>query len=387
MSTTEMSYQQLDPVGSYGSRPITFVLSLTIVAVAVVTTAISWGTVSYPIVAILAVVCTGCSVGGVLYWSSALRAPFRLNGFVAVLVLAFAGLVLSSVASWASHSSILDRWAPVPVGMILVQLSSYRPARELTAATILGGLLVGFLAVIVPGEVHNGIPPLVRVLNDSMPVIALGAGATAYSAVMVRSLGQWYARSQAVERAASPAMQDRVVRLVHDDRVGILNNTVVPFFTELLVRDPVTAADRERAKSIADSIRRAMVADVDRSWLDATLDHLAVERADLSVPGSEAVQDPQRLATEMTTEQRVVIRAVLGALFDHPGSDTDGFGILLAAEGERASVTITAKLDSDDSLTRSGLAPYLAVLRIAFTDLQVSFQPPTLTLRFSYDHK
>ena len=50
-------------------------------------------------------------------------------------------------------------------------------------------------------------------------------------------------------------------------------------------------------------------------------------------------------------------------------------------------MTLTAKLDDDESVMRSGLAPYFAVLRIAFGDLQVSFQPPTLTLKFSYDHK
>jgi hypothetical protein len=224
------------------------------------------------------------------------------------------------------------------------------------------------------------------VLDDALPVIALGAGAGAYSAVMVRSLGRWYSRSATVDRSPSASAQERMVRSITDDRVAILNDTVVPFFTELLVRDPVTAEERARARSIADTIRRAMVDDVNRSWLDATLDHLAVERAG-SVPGSEAVQDPERLASSMTTEQRVVIRAVIGALFDHPGSDTDGFGILLSLDGERAAVTVTAKLDADDSLTRSGLAPYLAVLRIAFTDLQVTLQSPTLTLRFSYDHK
>jgi hypothetical protein len=52
-----------------------------------------------------------------------------------------------------------------------------------------------------------------------------------------------------------------------------------------------------------------------------------------------------------------------------------------------ASVTLTAKLDDDESVSRSDLGPYLAVLRIAFGDLQVTFQRPTLTLKFSYEHK
>ncbi|MDQ1562121.1 MAG: hypothetical protein QOE85_1462, partial [Actinomycetota bacterium] len=61
--------------------------------------------------------------------------------------------------------------------------------------------------------------------------------------------------------------------------------------------------------------------------------------------------------------------------------------ILLARKGASCRVKITAKLDKDESIQRSGLAPYFAVLRIVFGDLQVAFQSPTLTLRFSYDHR
>ena len=174
------------------------------------------------------------------------------------------------------------------------------------------------------------------------------------------------------------------MRSVHDDRVSILNNTVVPFFAEILERDAVNEEDRLRSQSIANKIRSAMVADVDRSWLDSVMDQLAVERGDSTVPGSEVVQDPHRAASDMTTEQRIVVRAVILALVDHPGFDSDGFAIMIVRKGSAAAVTLTAKLDDDESITRSGLAPYLAVLRIAFGDLHVTFQRPALTLKFSY---
>jgi hypothetical protein len=387
MSEQGMSYQQLDPVGSYGSRPITLVLSLGIIAVAAGATAASWSAVSEPIVAILAVVATAISVLGITFWSSPMRAPFRWTGFVIVLAFAGCSLVLSAVATWNGPESIVEQWAPITVGLTLVQLSSYRPASELTTATILGGLLTGLIAVIHPASARDALPPLVNVLDAALPLVALGAGATAYSSVIVRSLGQWYSRSSVIERSASPAMKDRVVRSIRDDRVSILNDTVVPFFADLLGRDLITDPDRERARSIATTIRSAMVADVDRSWLDTIMDHLSAERADAAAPGSEVVLDQDRLAAGMTTEQRIVTRAVIVALFDHPGFDSDGFAVLIAHDGERAALTVTAKLDADDSITKSGLAPYLAVVRIAFSDLQVSFQAPTLTLKFSYDHK
>jgi hypothetical protein len=387
MSDTRLSYQQLDPVGSYGSRPITLVISLVIVVLAAGATVLNWSVVSDPPAAFLAIVATSGSVLGITFWSSPLRAPFRWSGFLTVVIAAGLSLVLCALSTWNTSSDLVEEWAPITVGLILVQLSSYRPSRELVIVTILGGVIAGCLAVFHPTSAGFVLPPVVRVLDAALPLVALGAGATAYSSVMVRSLGQWYARSGITERAVSPAMKDRIVRSVHDDRVSIINHTVVPFFSEMLERGVVTDDDWARARSIAGTIRAAMVADVDRSWLDSIMDHLAEERADSTVPGSEVVQDPHRAASAMTTEQRIVVRAVVIALFDHPGFDPDGFAILITREGSTAVVTLTAKLDDDESVTRSGLAPYFAVLRIAFGDLHLTFQRQVLTLKFSYDHK
>jgi hypothetical protein len=176
------------------------------------------------------------------------------------------------------------------------------------------------------------------------------------------------------------------VRSVQRDRVGTLNYTVVPFFTELLRRDSLDDDDRTRAQAIANSIRSVMVADVDRSWLETVVDQVASQRDGIGAVGSEVVQDPNRLAAGMSTEQRTVMRALILALFDHPGFDPDGFAIVLASRGRSCFVTLTAKLDADESIPKSGLAAYFAVLRIAFTNLRLVFHPPTLTLKFSYDH-
>jgi hypothetical protein len=363
------------------------VMSIAIVAVAGAAVAWTWPTVKDPVAAFGAVAATAVAALGIAFWSSPLRAPFRWSGFLVVTIAAGLSLVLCALATWNSSSNLAEHWAPISVGIILVQLSSYRPARELIAATILGGILAGFVAVLQPASAADTLPPLVRLLDAALPLVALGSGATAYSAILVRTLGRWYARSEVNDRAESTAMKDRVIRSVHDDRVSILEESVVPFLTEIVERNDLTEEDRAKARSIAFTIRSAMVADVDRSWLDFLMDHLAEDRADPTVPGSEVVQDPHRAASGMTTEQRVVIRAAILALFDHPGFDSDGFAILITSEGSVASVTVTAKLDDDDSVSRSDLAPYLAVLRMSFRDLQVTFQRPTLTLKFSYEHK
>jgi hypothetical protein len=387
MTDRAMSYQQLDPVGSYASRPITLVLAVAITGLASGATAMSWTAVSIPVAAVLAVVTTAVAELGVVFWSSPLRAPFRRSGFVAVTVLAGSSLVLSAVGTWSGATNVVGQWAPITVGLILAQLSSYRPARELTTATVLGGLLAAFVAVIHPESAGVEVPPLVSLLGAAVPVVSLGAGAIAYSSTVVRFLGRWYSRSTADERSVSAAMKDGVARSVYHERLGLLNDSVVPFFSGLLSRGSITGHDRETARELASAIRSVMVADVDRSWLDALVDQIATERGDGATPGSEVVQDCDRLASGMSTEQRIVVRALMTALFDHPGFDPDGFAVLILPEGGSAVVTLTAKLDLDESIPRSGLAAYFAVLGIAFADLSLSFQRPTLTLRFSYEHE
>ena len=59
----------------------------------------------------------------------------------------------------------------------------------------------------------------------------------------------------------------------------------------------------------------------------------------------------------------------------------------LAQDGERCDVAIQAVLEADDGAQRSDIAPFLAVMRVIFSDLQVEHDPPALTVRFSYDQR
>jgi hypothetical protein len=304
-----------------------------------------------------------------------------------IMLLAISGLVLCSAAMWSRPVTVVAHWAPITVGLILVQLSSYRPARELAAMTLISSAAIALVVGINPVAFHAQAPALVLILGQALPILALGAGAAAYSSSVVRSLGRWYSQPRSLGQMASPAMKERIVESVQHDRISILNDRVIPFLSDVVSNGVVTVDNREEARAIADSIRSVMVADADRSWLDAVIDQVARDRGDSATPGSEVVQDEHRLANSMSTEQRIVVRAVLIALFAMPEFDADGFAVVIVREQGVAAVTLTAKLDLDESIPRSGLAAYFAVLRIAFTDLSLSFQRPTLTLRFSYEHK
>jgi hypothetical protein len=381
------SYQQLDPVGGYSTRPVTLLGCAAIVIYVASETLFGWSGVGQPGFGYSALAVILVAGLGVVYWSSPLRAPFPRAGFVAVVALALAGMGLAAAASWTGLNVPPGEWGPVVFGLLMVASSPYRPPRELAIATVVGGLGAGVIAVLHPATHASVAPVVVTLVATVVPLVCLGFGASAYASALRRSLGPLQSGADRAARAASDELRADIVRSVQLNRVGILNGTVVPYFAGLLRRDTVTIEDGREARDISVSIRTLMVADVERSWLDHLVDEIARARDDGSLPGSEAIQDADRLASEMTTEQRVMMRVLLVALFAQPGFDPDGFAILFTPAGDSCEVTITAKLDYDESIQRSGLAAHFAVLRIVFGDLNVAFQPPTLRLRFSYEHR
>lgn len=386
MSSPEQSFQQLDPVGGYSTRPVTLLLSLLIVVYAAAQSGFGWDVITDPLLVILALTSLVLAALGSVFWSSPLRAPFPRAGFAAVVVLTIGAMVLDAAASWNNAAIPPGEWGPVAVGLTLVQLMPYGSPREISTVTSFGAVIAIFIAILHPTGAEGATPMIVTIVATTVPLMAFGYGSAAYASSLRRALRREQSSSVASTGTAGDELRQSIVRSVQQDRVSILNRTVVPFFTQLLRSRRVTAADREKAAAIADSIRSIMVAEADRSWLDTVIDHIAGTGPD-GIPGSEVVQDDERLAAGMSTEQRIVTRALIVALFEHPGFDADGFGVLIARHGRSCAVTLTAKLDFDESIPRSELATYLAVVRIVFGDLQLTFQPPTLTLRFSYEHK
>jgi hypothetical protein len=382
------SFQQLDPVGGYSTRPVTVLLAAGILVYAAASTMMGWRHVDNAYLAIGALVALLAAQGAVLYLSSPLRAPFPPVGGTVVFALVALALILSVASSWWHGATLRDEWAPIVAGLVIVQLSPYRPSSELGAATLLLSIAAAFVAILRGPGSAAGDPALVIVVESTVPLLALGIASATYAAALQSGLERARVHAERDGDAAADGLRDDIVRSVQHDRIGVLNRSVVPFFTELLGRNEIVPDDSGRATAIAESIRVLMVADVDRSWIDMVIDQAGRASGERGWPGSEAVQDDERLASDMTTEERTVVRALIVALFEHPGFDPDGFSIVISrGDTGESRFELSAKLDNDDSLPRSGLAAYFAVLRIVFTDLQLTFHPPTLRLRFSYDHK
>lgn len=385
--SSDLSFQQLDPIGGHSTRPVTIVMCVGI-AVYALCSALIEGGITIPALAVLSIVLFALSAAGVIFWSHPLRAPFSRTAFLAIMAAATLALAVGSLSSWGNLPNVA--LGPIAVALIILQLSPYRPARDLIAATVFTTIVDAFFAVIRPGVALGNKPIVVTVVEAIIPLLAIGLASGAYASAQAHKLGSAAEeREDDLDAESIVILRKGIARSVQHDRVSILNQSVVPFLTELLQRDNVTETDRTRSRVIAASIRSLMVADVERSWLDAVIEHLAegsMASSATQTAGSEVVQDDDRVANAMSSKQRSVVRAVLAAIFAHPGFDADGLGILIERDDDSCLFALTAKLDGEESMLRSGLGAYFAALRGMFTDLEISFDPPTLTLRFSYDH-
>ena len=129
-----------------------------------------------------------------------------------------------------------------------------------------------------------------------------------------------------------------------------------------------------------------MVADVDRSWLDDLLAD-AVGAAGRSDAPRVALSDPSGLAQKMTTDERTALRALIVAAHGHPSFDPAASTIGITARDGRCDVVLCARIPTPDHADRSRLAPFVAVARVIFADLQVEHDSTVLTLRFSYEQR
>ena len=379
---TRRSPQQVDPLGALSSRPVTALAAVAAVVYATVSTVLTRDEIVMPAAAVGALAALGAAGVVLVLASSPLRAPLTRWSVAGVVALGALASVLAAVASAGHNSMVRDDWASLAVGLLLVGLAPYRPALDLVVAGLASAVVLTAVVLVEREAFLTDVPVLVFVVVAVTPVLALSLAGASFSAAFTTLVERWIAGASSARQASAEEFRSSVARSVQQDRVTILNRDVVPFFGEVVAAGTVTEADVERARRISADLRSTMVAEADRSWLEQVL-------ADPSTRVSGVVVDVGRAAGRMTAAHRTSLRALLVAFGESDAVLPDTVRIELEqgldAEEERVEARISVATASSESAVRHRFAPYLAVVRIVFDDLQVDPAPPLLTLRFSYD--
>jgi hypothetical protein len=382
VTSPERTRQQLDPVGTLGSRMLAIVLAVGAFYYGIVMTVRSLDQVSNLPLAILALLWLAAAALTVVIASSPNRAPFTRPAHIVVHLLAVGAVALSVASQWGTNTVIQDDFGPLSLGLLLLAIGPYRPAIELATAGSLSAVFVGFLTLLEVPVLESTTPPVAFVLAGMAPVLALSYASAVYSGRLVESLERWQRRAMRSVATRTSRLKDGIARSVQQDRVMILGRDVLPFFNSVLDRTTITPDDRARAREIAESIRALMVAEADRTWLVVVVDDGADSRR-----LRRTVIDPDGRASAMVSDQRTVLRALIVAILDEPTFEPDTLTIELGGRGRVSRGVVTARIDASDPLVRSAFAPYFAVMRIVFSRLRVEFHDQTLTIGFSYEQR
>ncbi|MCY7326400.1 MAG: hypothetical protein LH605_09770 [Microbacteriaceae bacterium] len=380
MTGSGATAQRLDPAGTLGTHFLTIVLVVVACLWAIVVSALSLsrGGDTVPALGALGVFAIACAL--VVYVSGEGHGVFTPGIHLTVHGLVVASFILASWSSWSTDDFSRDQWAPLSLGIMMVAVAHYRPARELIAAGTASALVMGAVTFAHAIVVETAAPPLALAVVAVIGVLALCYGAAMYSQRTVEALQRWHRRADVVAEALADEVRVGIARSVQQDRVTILNRDVVPFFGDMLARETITDDDRDRAREIANAIRSVMVADADRTWLE-----VVVQQAGRPGRALIAVDDPYFLATTMTTAQRTALRAHVVAL----AADrkiAEGFSIVLSRHGRLCVGTLSVPILSADHARRSRYAPIHAVMRVAFDSVSIQTHPPDLIVRFTYEH-
>lgn len=374
--------QQYDPLGAMGSRPLAIFLGAAGVLWALLVSLFSRDVVGSPTLSALTVLLVAASGAVVFVASSPFRAPFPRWAFVLHVGLLAAATVSSVAAQWGPDRSALNDFMSLLTATGIVMAAPYRPWTDLTV----GGAVLAVVAGVTWGSgaaaFPHHVPVAVAAFLAAAPTLVLTAASAVFAATFagLAERVQIRAGSYSVERVE----RDGIAESVQEDRSTILARDVAPFFAELRTREEITDADRARARAIADGIRRAMVADADRTWFEHAV------AADGG--GRAVVDDPDGLIATLDVDQRTVLRTFVRAALRASTVDPSGFRATVrpapssVPDGPgRVAVAVDLAVASSDIGIHRTFDPYFAVLRVTFPDLDVAVRPSALALRFSYD--
>ena len=386
MNGRERTVQQRDPLAAMVGRPTAYLAASSMTLYAAFMTWVNRSDITHPWLAVLALALVAAAGVVLCVASSPLRAPLVSRTLVLVVSATLLAHLASALSMWESDSYIRDDWGPPAIGIFIVAFAPYRPAKDLATAGVLSAIFAAVVALAQSNAFVTEVPAGVFVVIAVTPILTLSIAAAAFVDVLVRSLDRWRVRSKRAFSLMSDESGAAIARSVQQDSVTILNQDVVPFFTELLGGETVDEATRERARQISTAVRATMIADVDRTWLDAVVDH-AARVSGTSPAVSTLVRDERRLAEYMSADERTALRALIVAIHSHCAAEPFSATIDISDAGTRCDAVVHIASGNPHGSIRADLAPYLAVLRVVFGDLQVEHEAADVTLRFSYEQR
>ncbi|ANP71444.1 hypothetical protein [Cryobacterium arcticum] len=392
MTPRRATQQRLDPLGTLAAWPLAPLIAAIVLCYSVIATVLQQSQIQNPLLATLAVLAMAAAAGILVLATQPANAPFDGRLHLAMLGFALLGYLLEQFSRWGGNLLVQDDFGPVCIGFLLLALAPYRPWREIA----LSGAAASVVAIVitVPQQPYYEItvPIAVYAIVSATQILAPAAAGAAYSRRIVRSILAWQEDARRAIVARTEEARGQMARAVVEQQIAALRSGVIPFLTELLERRSVSAVDIAHAGQLAADVRRTLVAEFDRTWLDSVATRERAALTERGTPGLLVVADPDHRANAFRAEQRAATAALIGALCAAPGFDPHSLVVQIAGAAKPGAanalqplvdtMTIQAALDLPPRRVRAVLRPYLGVIRVVFDNVRVTVRRPSLTIEF-----
>lgn len=351
-----VSAQQLDPLTWFTGRVLPLVFAGLVVLYGVLRIP-TWLLSPLPWLQPVGIVlCAGACVF-VFLMTRPLRPDLGWGIAIVTVLIAAAGVVISSIGYSGINISIELWWAPFGFAMAIASLAPYLSARRVI---VLGGISAVIVSVVAYVLIEPDITvwgPLSSMVIIAGPIVCGLVAAVTFSYVLVsRMMPVIEQRSQMVlPRQAPDARTEQLERL----RLARLSARAVPFLVGVADAGQITPADRALAGQLARRLRDDLVTQSNLSWLDSIAEDSRL-----------VVIDPEHRAGRMGPQQRTALRSLLRAVLDTPGADSGSLLIELRGRADGATaVAVSMDVDLPEGRRIMHLAPYYLTLRTAVDDL------------------
>lgn len=372
-----LTQQEVDPIGGVAAAPLVVLGSALAVGVAIGVTTSQWSAVSAPAVAVLAIALVAAA--GAVASISALpgRAPFTVDKLWLTVSLAVGAAIAEYIATIPADRVRYDDFGPVVVGALILAVAPFCTRISLLVA---GGIATALVTILEIGSTDASLPRVTAasaVILDAVTVLAFAAAAAGYSAAIVRETLAWQRQANAAALERDAGIRMGIARSVQQGRVSVLGREVLPFLAHVMTSDRITVADADRARALADALRRALKAGLESTWLDDLAASVTAVR-DTAV----TIDDPGGVAGRLRSDQRPALTALISWL--SAGGRARAIRVAVSSAGGAGRI----ELDADPGPsppTRRELDRFLAVGRTVGLRGELALTRENVRVEFRYD--
>ncbi len=322
-----LTQQEADPIGGIAAAPLVTIGACLAFGMSVALTILHWDQVRFPIAAVLALALVAAAGIFAAVSATPSRAPFTPERLWIIVALAVGAAIAEYLSTIGANVSYYDDFGPLAIGMLILSVAPYCTWVSLLLSGVLAAVVLSILVLGSGTAMAVDAPVGTLIALNSSAVLALSAAASGFSYAIVDETLAWQREANRAALQRDAALRAGIARSVQQSRVSVLGREVLPFLAGVMTADRISVADADRARELADALRRALKAGIESTWLDDLGADVQLARGILVV-----VDDPTGAAVDLGDDQRSALTALVMWLGDARRSEE----VKLAIRGDHS---------------------------------------------------